>query len=171
MIFSITITVQGVLKQLKISSGKALLISWTNDSLKFINTLSCGSVPPETVIWGIKGGISVQVRDGFDDFDYLRMAEELVGREEVMKVVNKVTTGMLQFTEDYRVLEAARDEIVQLILDNQKWQNKKAELRLCLFEGIGNSEEGRSMVAFCKAKSRFYDKMSPKSPYYCIFVV
>ncbi|MBE6709375.1 MAG: hypothetical protein E7578_09070 [Ruminococcaceae bacterium] len=62
----------------------------------------------------------LQVRDSFDDFDYLRIAEELVGREEVMKVVNKVTTGMLQFTEDYRVLEAARDEIVQLILDNQK---------------------------------------------------
>ncbi len=75
--------------------------------------------------WGRTGeyGASwrlLQIRDGFDDFDYLRMAEELVGREGVMKVVNKVTQGMLKYTEDYNVLEAARDEIVQLILDNQK---------------------------------------------------
>ena len=61
-----------------------------------------------------------QVRDGFDDFDYLRIAEELVGREAVMKVVNKVTSGMLKFTEDYRVLDACRDEIVQMILEAQK---------------------------------------------------
>jgi len=60
-----------------------------------------------------------QVRDGFDDFDYLRMAEELVGREAVMKVVTKVSSGMLQFTEDYRVLEACRDEIIKMIVDNQ----------------------------------------------------
>ena len=59
----------------------------------------------------------VQLRDGFDDFDYLRMAEELVGREAVMKVVNKVTTGMLEYTADYRVVEAARDEIAKIIID------------------------------------------------------
>ncbi len=74
--------------------------------------------------WGRKGPQAswrlYQIRDGFDDFDYLSMAEELVGREEVMKVVKKVTTGMLRYTEDYRVLDAARDEVVQLILDNQK---------------------------------------------------
>ena len=61
----------------------------------------------------------IQLRDGFDDFDYLRMAEELVGREAVMKVVNKVTTGMLEYTADYRVVEAARDEIAKLIVDAQ----------------------------------------------------
>ncbi|MBQ7826922.1 MAG: DUF4091 domain-containing protein [Clostridia bacterium] len=60
-----------------------------------------------------------QIRDGFDDFDYLTMAEELVGREEVMKIVNKVTSGMLNYTEDYQVLEAARDEIVDIILEAQ----------------------------------------------------
>jgi len=27
------------------------------------------------------------------------------------------------------------------------------------------------MVAFCKAKSRFYDKVNPIFPYYCISVV
>ncbi len=61
-----------------------------------------------------------QVRDGFDDFDYLRIAEELCGREAVMKVVNNVTSGMLKFTEDYRVLDAARDDIVDMIIEAQK---------------------------------------------------
>jgi len=61
-----------------------------------------------------------QIRDGYDDFDYMKLAEELVGREAVMKIVTKVSSGMLNYTEDYRVLDACRDEIVQLILDNQK---------------------------------------------------
>ena len=73
--------------------------------------------------WGRTGPAAswrlYQIRDGFDDFDYLKIAEELVGREEVMKVVTKVTSGMLKYTEDYRVLEAARDEIVKIILENQ----------------------------------------------------
>jgi len=60
-----------------------------------------------------------QIRDGFDDIDYLSMAEELVGRDEVMKVVRKVTTGMLRYTEDHNVINAARDEIVKIILENQ----------------------------------------------------
>ncbi|MBE6708321.1 MAG: DUF4091 domain-containing protein, partial [Ruminococcaceae bacterium] len=83
-----------------------------------------GVLQYEARLWGRTGYAPswrlLQIRDGFDDFDYLRMAEELVGREAVMKVVTKVSSGMLKYTEDYRVLEAARDEIVQMILDNQK---------------------------------------------------
>ena len=60
-----------------------------------------------------------QIRDGFDDFDYLRIAEQLVGRDAVMDVVKKVSSGMLKYTEDYKVLEACRDEIVDMILENQ----------------------------------------------------
>ena len=73
--------------------------------------------------WGREGyGASwrlYQVRDGFDDFDYLSMTEELLGREAAMNVVKKVTTGMLRFTEDYRVMDAARDELAWLILEAQ----------------------------------------------------
>ncbi len=61
-----------------------------------------------------------QLRDGFDDFDYLSMAEEIVGREKVMEIVKKVTTGMLEYTEDYRVLDACRDELVEIILAAEK---------------------------------------------------
>ena len=74
-------------------------------------------------LWGREGYAPswrlYQVRDGFDDFDYLRMAEELCGRDAVMKVVKKVSTGMLQFTEDYKVLEAARSEIMNMIAEAQ----------------------------------------------------
>ena len=62
----------------------------------------------------------VQVRDGFDDFDYLKMAEELVGREAVMKVVTKLTTDVLKVNEDPAVMEACRDAIAELIIENQK---------------------------------------------------
>jgi len=61
-----------------------------------------------------------QIRDGFDDFDYLNIAEEIVGRDAVMEVVRKVSSGITFYTEDWRVLDAARDEIVKLILDGQE---------------------------------------------------
>ena len=61
-----------------------------------------------------------QIRDGFDDFDYLKLAEEIVGREEVMKIVRKITTGMLRYTEDHDVLSAARDELAAIIIEAQK---------------------------------------------------
>ncbi|MBQ7827290.1 MAG: DUF4091 domain-containing protein, partial [Clostridia bacterium] len=82
-----------------------------------------GILSYEGKYWGREGYAEswrlLQVRDGFDDFDYLRMAEELVGRDTVMEVVKKVSSGMLLYTEDYRVLEAARDEIIDLILEAQ----------------------------------------------------
>ena len=58
----------------------------------------------------------VQVRDGFDDFDYLRMAEELVGTEEIVKIVNTFTTGVVEVKEDSALLEAARDAVAEIIV-------------------------------------------------------
>ncbi len=57
----------------------------------------------------------IHVRDGFDDFDYLRMAEELIGTEAVVKIVNKLTTGVIEVNEDSGILEACRDEIAKII--------------------------------------------------------
>ena len=58
-----------------------------------------------------------QLRDGYDDFDYLKIAEEKAGREEVMKVVSQVTTGMLLYTEEFSDLSAARDSLAEIIMD------------------------------------------------------
>lgn len=60
-----------------------------------------------------------QVRDGLDDFDYLSIAEELVGRDAVMDVVGSITSNVWTYTTDYRELEAARDAIARLILENK----------------------------------------------------
>ena len=61
----------------------------------------------------------VQVRDGFDDFDYLRMAEELVGRDAVLDIVNRFTTGVTHVKEDASILEGCRDAVAELIVANQ----------------------------------------------------
>lgn len=90
----------------------------TNHKFDILNGDGTLQFPGE--FWGREGACAswrlYQIRDGFDDFDYFKIAEELVGREAVMKVVTKVSSGMLKYTEDYRVLEACRDEIVRLIL-------------------------------------------------------
>ena len=62
----------------------------------------------------------IQVRDGFDDFDYLRMAEELIGREAVVKLVNKLTTSVTAVNEDSDLMEALRDELAEIIESNAK---------------------------------------------------
>ncbi len=59
----------------------------------------------------------VQIRDGLDDFDYLHMAEEIYGRDEVMKTVAKVTLGMRDYTGNYKDVEAARDALAKMIED------------------------------------------------------
>ena len=61
----------------------------------------------------------VQVRDGLDDFDYLSIAEELCGRDAVNKVLSTVTTGMLKYTEDPEVMEAAREALAEMIIAAQ----------------------------------------------------
>ncbi|MBQ7827904.1 MAG: DUF4091 domain-containing protein [Clostridia bacterium] len=74
--------------------------------------------------WGRTGPCAswrlYQIRDGFDDFDYMCIAEEYVGREEVLKTVNALTPTMVDYSEDYRDLEASREVIAEIILANQK---------------------------------------------------
>ena len=74
-------------------------------------------------LYGLKGPVAsfrlTQIRDSFDDFDYLKMAEEAAGREAVDKILSTVTTASLEFTEDPNVMEAARDALAELIIDEQ----------------------------------------------------
>ena len=52
-----------------------------------------------------------QVRDGFEDYDYLKLLEGCLGREKVMDYVDRITTDILYFTEDYELLDSVRDEV------------------------------------------------------------
>ena len=52
-----------------------------------------------------------QIRDGLEDFDYLKLLEGFDGRKEVMTYVNRLTTDVLYYTEDYAFLDSVRDEV------------------------------------------------------------
>jgi len=62
----------------------------------------------------------IQVRDGFDDFDMLRMAEEIYGTEEVLKVVHLLTTDVLTLDQDPAVMENCRKTVAKMILAAQE---------------------------------------------------
>ena len=65
--------------------------------------------------YGIRGPISSirleMIRDGIEDFQYLKMAEETLGREAVDALVAQVTTGILDYTRDANVLRSVRDAL------------------------------------------------------------
>ncbi len=68
-------------------------------------------------IYGPIGSLRMEyIRDGIEDFEYLTMAEELYGRKEVQKVLSKVTVGILDYTENSKVIEAAKAELSQMIM-------------------------------------------------------
>ena len=59
----------------------------------------------------------LQIRDSFDDYDYMTLAEEIAGAEAVDKIIRTVTTSSLAYTEDPAVMEAARDALAELIVN------------------------------------------------------
>ena len=71
-------------------------------------------------LFGVDGPVAsirlTQIRDSFDDYDYLKLAEEAAGREAVDKILHTVTTATLEFTEDIDVMLTARDALAELIL-------------------------------------------------------
>ena len=66
-------------------------------------------------LFGLDGLVSCirfeSVRDGIEDFQYLTQLEELTDRDTAMKYVDRITTGILQFTEDYTDIVNVRDEL------------------------------------------------------------
>ena len=51
------------------------------------------------------------VRDGIEDFQYLTQLEELTDRETAMKYVNRLTTTILDHTDEYTDIVEVRDEL------------------------------------------------------------
>lgn len=58
------------------------------------------------------------VRDGIEDFEYLTMAEKLVGRDAVNEILATVTTGILDYTTDSNVIEEAKARLAEIIVQN-----------------------------------------------------
>ncbi len=102
------------------------ILYWsTNADWGRINLRDSGADDGQLLYWGelygLKGPVAswrlIQIRDSFDDFDYLKMAEEVCGREAVDKILSTVTTASLRFTEDHTVMEAARDALAEMIVN------------------------------------------------------
>ena len=63
----------------------------------------------------IRGPISSirleMIRDGIEDFQDMRMAQDVLGKDEVDRIVASVTTGILKYTRDPDVLREARNAL------------------------------------------------------------
>jgi hypothetical protein len=56
------------------------------------------------------------MRDGIEDFQLLRMAEEVLGKEAVMNFVKEVVSSRIDFTKDDGVLMAVRNELAAALV-------------------------------------------------------
>lgn len=63
-----------------------------------------------------------QVRDGIEDYQYMSMIEEAFGRERALELVNKVTTDLLEYSNDSDLLRAVREEMGDLLESYYKGQ-------------------------------------------------
>lgn len=72
-------------------------------------------------VYGPIGSIRIEyIRDGIEDFEYLTMAEKLCGKEAVNEILSTVTTGIVSYTDDSKVIEAAKTELAKLIMSAEK---------------------------------------------------
>jgi hypothetical protein len=55
------------------------------------------------------------MRDGVEDFELLRMAESVLGKEATMAYVNKVTTSATEFVSESEVFDAVRADLMRAI--------------------------------------------------------
>ena len=53
----------------------------------------------------------VEIRDGIEDFQYMTQLERIAGRDEAMKFVNRVTTAILDWNEDYKNMRDVRNDL------------------------------------------------------------
>ncbi|MBE6709431.1 MAG: DUF4091 domain-containing protein [Ruminococcaceae bacterium] len=62
------------------------------------------------------GSVRVEmIRDGIEDFDYLHMIEEQYGKEVADRFVERITTDLLEYSTDSKVLEEVRIEMGELL--------------------------------------------------------
>ena len=57
------------------------------------------------------------VRDGIEDFQLMKMAEEVLGRDTVLSYVTRITTDLYTFEKDADVLEQVKTELAKALLD------------------------------------------------------
>ena len=67
---------------------------------------------------GPVGSIKLEnIRDDIEDFQYMKMLEDEIGRDAVLEYVKEVTTEILEYTENPDVLASAREAIAYRLMD------------------------------------------------------
>ena len=96
------------LNRMGVNSGDGLLMYW-GDLFGLADNAPVSSVRLE------------YIRDGIEDFQYMKQIENYVGRDAVLKdYVNKVTTEMLRYSEDYHDIENTRVDLGFMLEDLSK---------------------------------------------------
>lgn len=71
--------------------------------------------------FGIEGPVTSvrleSIRDGLEDHEYLVLAEETFGREDVMDLVRQVTHDLRNYTRDPQVFDSVRRRIGAMVAD------------------------------------------------------
>lgn len=57
------------------------------------------------------------VRDGFEDYAYMRQIERYIGRDEALKYCDRCTTGTLYFSQDWQDIDSTRNEMGWVLCD------------------------------------------------------
>ncbi len=60
------------------------------------------------------------MRDGIEDFELIKMAEIVLGKEETMAFVNRITTSLTEFEKDSSVFESVRVDLMTAIVNATK---------------------------------------------------
>ena len=98
--------------------------AWTIDehdsrliNLKRTNTGGDGLLVYDGMLWdqGVEPVTTSRfeaVRDGIEDFQYMKQLERELGRDEVLNTyVTRLATDVTHFSQDYRYMEAVRAEL------------------------------------------------------------
>ncbi len=63
------------------------------------------------------GGLGVEsARDGIEDFQLMKMAEAVLGKDAVMELVHRITTSVTEYTTDAELLNQVRNEMANALL-------------------------------------------------------
>jgi hypothetical protein len=66
------------------------------------------------------GGLGLEsARDGMEDFQLMRMAEKVLGKDAVMAYVHRITTSVTEFTSDAELLNQVKCELANALLAAQ----------------------------------------------------
>jgi len=69
-----------------------------------------------------------QIRDGLEDYEYFKLLEQLIGRDEVVNLIRQVATNAYTYSEDPELLLGVRETLAEAIMANTSEIRVRLEL-------------------------------------------